>query len=65
MIEHRGEGITNEDFEKLVSPPSIAERVGGLGLHVIGAVFDRVDFRREADRSVIELVKLLAVASPG
>ena len=65
VIEHRGEGITNEDIEKLVSPPSIAERVGGLGLHVIGEVFDRVDFRREADRSVIELVKLLAVASPG
>lgn len=65
VIEHRGEGITNEDFEKLVSPPSIGERVGGLGLHVIREVFDRVDFRREADRSVIELVKSLAAASPG
>ena len=65
LIEHRGEGITNEDFEKLVSPPAIGERVGGLGLHVIREVFDRVDFRREADRSVIELVKSLAAASPG
>ncbi|MEZ5385061.1 MAG: SpoIIE family protein phosphatase [Prosthecobacter sp.] len=65
VIEHRGEGITNEDFEKLVCPPSVGERIGGLGLHVIREVFDRVDFRREADRSVIELVKSLAVASPG
>ncbi|MFO1485449.1 MAG: SpoIIE family protein phosphatase [Verrucomicrobiaceae bacterium] len=65
LIEHHGEGITNEDFEKLVVPPSSGERVGRLGLHVIREVFDRVDFRREPGKSVIELVKSLSAASPG
>lgn len=65
LIEHQGEGITNEDFEKLVAPPSAGQRVGGLGLHVIREIFDRVDFRREEGKSVIELVKLLSAASPG
>ena len=57
LIEHYGAGITNEDFQKLVAPPSIECRIGGLGLHVISEIFDRVDFRREEGRSVIELVK--------
>ncbi|WP_395735683.1 SpoIIE family protein phosphatase [Prosthecobacter sp.] len=57
LIEHMGEGITNEDFQRLVAPPSIDHRIGGLGLHVISEIFDRTDFRREQDRSVIELVK--------
>lgn len=57
LIEHHGAGLTNEDFTRLVSPPSAGERIGGLGLHVISEIFDRVDFRRETDRSVIELVK--------
>ncbi|WP_395743474.1 SpoIIE family protein phosphatase [Prosthecobacter sp.] len=57
LIEHFGSGITNEDFQKLVAPPTVGHRIGGLGLHVISEIFDRVDFRREADRSVIELVK--------
>lgn len=65
FIEHYGAGITNEDFQKLVSPPSIDCRIGGLGLHVISEIFDRVDFRREEGRSVIELVKSLPTASPG
>ncbi|MFC5454350.1 ATP-binding SpoIIE family protein phosphatase [Prosthecobacter fluviatilis] len=59
LIEHYGAGITNEDFQKLVAPPSIECRIGGLGLHVISEIFDRVDFRREEGRSVIELVKHL------
>ena len=57
LIEHFGSGITNEDFQKLVTPPSIDRRIGGLGLHVISEIFDRVDFRREDYGSVIELVK--------
>jgi phosphoserine phosphatase RsbU/P len=57
FIEHVGSGITNADFQKLVAPPSIERRIGGLGLHVISEIFDRVDFRREENRSVIELVK--------
>jgi len=57
LIEHYGAGITNEDFQKLVAPPSIDRRIGGLGLHVISEIFDRVDFRREEGRSVIELIK--------
>ena len=57
LIEHFGAGITNADFQKLVAPPSVDRRIGGLGLHVISEVFDRVDFRREESRSVIELVK--------
>lgn len=65
FIEHHGEGITNEDFEKLVAPPSTGQRIGGLGLHVISEIFDRVDFRREEGKSVIELVKSLSAASPG
>ncbi len=63
-IEHDGEGITNEDFERLVTPPEPGGRVGGLGLHVIREVFDHVDFCREAGLSVIELVKQLPAASP-
>ena len=59
LIEHFGSGITNEDFQKLVAPPSIDRRIGGLGLHVISEIFDRVDFRREEEKSVIELVKLV------
>ncbi len=65
LIEHHGEGITNEDFEKLVAPPSTGERIGGLGLHVISEIFDRVDFRREEGKSVIELVKTTSAASLG
>lgn len=57
LIEHFGTGITNEDFQKLVAPPSIDCRIGGLGLHVISEIFDHVDFRREEGRSVIELTK--------
>jgi sigma-B regulation protein RsbU (phosphoserine phosphatase) len=58
-IEHFGAGITNEDFQKLVAPPTIESRIGGLGLHVISEIFDRVDFRSEEGRSVIELVKVV------
>jgi anti-sigma regulatory factor (Ser/Thr protein kinase) len=65
LIEHYGEGITNEDFEKLVAPPSTGQRIGGLGLHVISEIFDRVDFRREAGKSVIELMKSFPAASLG
>ena len=65
LIEHHGEGITNEDFAKLVAPPSTGERIGGLGLHVISEIFDRVDFRREEGKSVIELVKTTSAASLG
>ena len=57
LIEHFGSGITNEDFQKLVTPPSIDHRIGGLGLHVISEIFDQIDFRREEYGSVIELVK--------
>lgn len=57
LIEHYGSGITNADFQKLVAPPSIDCRIGGLGLHVISEIFDSIDFRREDGRSVIELVK--------
>lgn len=59
VIEHHGAGITNADFAKLVAPPSPGERIGGLGLHVISEIFDRVDFRQEAGKSVIELVKFV------
>lgn len=65
LIEHHGEGITNEDFQKLVAPPSTGQRIGGLGLHVISEIFDHVDFRRQAGKSVIELVKSTTAASPG
>ena len=57
VIEHRGEGITTEDFEKLIAPPSTGERIGGLGMHVIKEVFDTVDFQKEGDTSTITLVK--------
>lgn len=57
LIEHHGDGITNEDFEKLVAPPAQGDRIGRLGLHVIREVFDHIDFRRESEKSVIELVK--------
>lgn len=57
LIEHHGAGITNADFEQLIAPPSTGQRIGGLGLHVISEIFDHVDFRRDADKSVIELVK--------
>lgn len=57
LIEHYGEGLDNEAFQKLMVAPSAGERIGGLGLHVISEIFDRVDFRKEADKSVIELVK--------
>ncbi len=59
LIEHHGAGITNADFEQLIAPPSSGQRIGGLGLHVIREIFDRVDFRQEEDKSVIELVKTL------
>jgi phosphoserine phosphatase RsbU/P len=59
MIEHHGAGLTNEDFQKLVTPPSTGERIGRLGLHVIREIFDRVDFRLETGRSVIELTKAI------
>ncbi len=65
LIEHHGKGITNEEFQKLVVPPSTGQRIGGLGLHVISEIFDHTDFRREEGRSVIELVKSLPAASPG
>lgn len=57
LIEHFGSGITNDDFQKLVAPPTIEHRIGGLGLHVISEIFDQADFRREENRSVIELTK--------
>ncbi len=57
LIEHRGDGITNEEFERLIAPPSTGERIGGLGMHVIKEVFDTVDFRKVADKCTITLVK--------
>lgn len=65
LIEHHGQGITNEDFARLVTPPSEGQRIGGLGLHVIREIFDRVDFRREEGKSVIELVKSRSAARAG
>lgn len=59
IIEHQGEGLTNEDFEKFAASPSPGRRIGGLGLHAIREIFDHVDFRREGGRSVIELTKKL------
>lgn len=60
-IDHHGEGISNEEFQRLVSAPSHGDRVGGLGLYVISQIFDRTDFRRGKGGSTIELVKRLAV----
>tara|TARA_R110002096_G_scaffold60959_5_gene151781 strand:- start:91 stop:1707 length:1617 start_codon:yes stop_codon:yes gene_type:complete len=57
VIEHRGEGITNEEFQELMKPPSAGERIGGLGMYVIKEVFDTIDFRRDADTSTITLIK--------
>jgi anti-sigma regulatory factor (Ser/Thr protein kinase) len=54
-IVHSGAGLTNEDYLRLRRPPSCGERIGGLGLHVISEVFDKVDHRREGDEFVIEL----------
>lgn len=65
FIEHHGKGITNEDFTRLVTPPSEGQRIGGLGLHVIREIFDRVDFRQEEGKSVIELVKSLSRSVAG
>lgn len=56
QIHHYGEGISNEDFEKLIAPPS-SDRIGGLGMHVISEVFDKINFRKEPEKSTIELVK--------
>ncbi|MBX7207870.1 MAG: SpoIIE family protein phosphatase [Verrucomicrobiaceae bacterium] len=56
-IQHHGEGITNEEFQRLVSVPSHGDRVGGLGLYVISQIFDRTDFRKGEGGSTIELVK--------
>jgi phosphoserine phosphatase RsbU/P len=58
-IVHCGAGLTNEDYTKFRKPPSGGERVGGLGLHVIGEVFDQVDFRREGEKYVVELSRPL------
>lgn len=66
-IVHRGAGLTNEDYLRLRKGPSCGERVGGLGLHVIGEVFDRVDFRREGGEYVVELSRPVSgncLASP-
>lgn len=54
-IIHRGAGLTNDDYARLRQSPCCGERVGGLGLHVISEVFDRVDFRREGEEYVVEL----------
>ncbi len=54
-IVHCGEGLTDAEYEKFRQPPSCGERVGGLGLHVIGQVFDRVNHRKEDGKCVIEL----------
>ena len=54
-ISHEGEGISNEQFAAMKSNPSDQPRAGGMGLHVIGEVFDQADFGQSGDRFEILL----------
>jgi sigma-B regulation protein RsbU (phosphoserine phosphatase) len=56
-IDHRGCGITNEEFEQLISEPSPDTQIGGLGSHVIRQVFDQIDFQIRDDHSRVTLAK--------
>ncbi|MEM7696826.1 MAG: SpoIIE family protein phosphatase [Verrucomicrobiota bacterium] len=56
-IEHRGEGISNDEFDQLIQPPSCTDRIGGLGMFVISEVFDSVDFQKEDGRCSVTLIK--------
>ncbi|MEM7145031.1 MAG: SpoIIE family protein phosphatase [Verrucomicrobiota bacterium] len=56
-IDHRGSGISNEEFQKLVTEPSPDTRIGGLGGHVINEVFDQIDFQTTPEHSRITLAK--------
>ena len=53
QIEHEGEGITSSQMHEILdSPlPSPSETVGGLGIHVIGKIFDNVVVVCETDES--------------
>ncbi|MEM9016423.1 MAG: SpoIIE family protein phosphatase [Verrucomicrobiota bacterium] len=56
-IEHHGKGISNEEFDQLVQPPSCADRIGGLGNFVIKEVFDSVNFQKSDESCSVTLVK--------
>lgn len=56
-IEHQGKGISNEEFDELMQPPSCEDRIGGLGMYVIKEVFDSVDFRKGDAMCSVTLVK--------
>jgi len=59
IVEHHGAGIDDDDFERLIQPPSQGERIGGLGCHVIRQIFDLVHFHTEPGLSRIQLSKRL------
>jgi len=59
IVEHNGKGITNEEFCKKAEAPLGAERVGGMGCHVIRQVFDDVQFERHEGYASIRLSKKL------
>ena len=44
-IEHQGEGISTAKMKKILEEPlpSPTETIGGLGIHVIGKIFDKID----------------------
>ncbi|MEM9282452.1 MAG: SpoIIE family protein phosphatase [Verrucomicrobiota bacterium] len=56
-IEHHGKGISNEEFDQLMQPPSCEDRIGGLGMYVIKEVFDSVDFQKSNGVCSVTLVK--------
>ncbi|MBL0714026.1 MAG: ATP-binding protein [Desulfosarcina sp.] len=43
------------DFKCTVSD----REIGGLGIHLIKAYIDRIDYRRDADQNVLKLTKIL------
>lgn len=46
-----------EQPEPDLTLPAEARPVGGLGLHLLRRLFDRIEYRREGDRNRVKLVK--------
>jgi anti-anti-sigma factor len=47
-----------------VSSPAAERPIGGLGMHLVRAVMERVEYRRERDKNLLRMTKALAPASP-
>jgi len=47
-----------------VSSPAAERAVGGLGMHLVRAVMDRVEYRRDHDKNVLRMTKALVPVSP-